>query len=120
MDDKAEILALHHSYAEKFDARDADAFADLFTDDGVMVPPGIREIAGRERLAKAVRNMPAGGTHLPLEATIEIDGDRANAICQFRATTADGSQHRGTYKDQYIRTIKGWRIVRREVVLDTK
>jgi len=119
MADRDEIQALQVGYAEKFDARDAEAFANLFTDNGVMVPPGMREIVGREKLIKAVRNMPPGGTHYPQEVEIEINGHEAIASCRYLAEMPDGSQHQGSYKDKYLRTSKGWRILRREVLPDS-
>jgi len=123
MVDRDEILPLQHDYARKIDTRDAKGFASLFSEDGMMIPPEMAEIAvkqvaitGKERLATIIRDLPAGGAHYPRDETIEIDGDHASATCSYRSTMADGLHLSGVYHDRYLRTPDGWRIAYREII----
>lgn len=119
MGDREEIRSLQDSYAETFDSRDAERFAQLYSEDATLVDPGGREIHGREKLEKLVRNTPPGGaTHHPGDSTIEISGDRATAKCRYRATLPNGGEMTGSYEDEYVRTTDGWRISRRRVLID--
>ena len=118
MSDEAQIRALLAGYADRFDRRDADGFAELFAEDAVLVPPGGREIIGLEKITKAVRNMPPGGRHLPGDAQIQVTGDRAVATSRYRAEMPDGGINEGRYDDEFVRTPSGWRFALRRVVVD--
>ena len=56
--DWLEIRELQLAYGKLFDAREAEAFAALYTEDAVLVQIGGKEIRTHEKFAKAVRNMP--------------------------------------------------------------
>ena len=113
MSDETDIKALQMAYAARTDARDAEGFADLFTDDGELVLPGGFRIAGREKLLKAVRNMPPGGRHLPQPGAILINGDRAQATSRFRFLPEQGAEMTGGYEDLFLKTARGWRFTYR-------
>ncbi len=49
--DKATIDKLNERFAAAFNAGDGAAVAALYTDDGVILPPGIEMIRGRDRIA---------------------------------------------------------------------
>ncbi len=118
--DRAEIRRLQLAYGKSFDAREAEAFADLYTEDAVLVQIGGKEIRTRDKFAKAVRNMPPAGrgAHLMLETELEIEGDVASGTCRFAAQTSAGGSASGHYQDEYRRTPGGWRFTRRAVFLD--
>ncbi len=118
--DRKAIRELQLSYGNLFDARDADAFAQLYTEDAVLVQINGKEIRTREKFSKAVRNMPPpeDGYHKMLETEIAIDGDSARAICRFQARSVTGRDMTGHYEDEYRRTSEGWKITRRAVFLD--
>jgi uncharacterized protein (TIGR02246 family) len=120
--DQEAIRALQRAYGVTFDTRDADKFADLYTDDAVLVQIGGKEIRTRDKFVKAVRNMPppGDGYHRMLETEIEIDRDEARGTCRFAARTSAGTTVTGHYEDRYRRTEKGWRISRRAVFLDAE
>ena len=118
--DWLEIRELQLAYGKLFDAREAEAFAALYTEDAVLVQIDGKEIRTHEKFAKAVRNMPPAGqgAHLMLETTLEIEGGKARGICRFAAQTSGGDSVTGHYEDEYRRTGCGWRISRRAVFLD--
>ncbi len=118
--DWREIRALQLAYGRTFDARDAEAFADLYTVDAVLVQIGGKEIRTREKFVKAVRHMPPAGqgAHLMLDTELEIAGDAAHGVCRFAAQTSAGGSVKGHYEDEYRRTDAGWRLSRRAVFLN--
>ncbi|MDB5575563.1 MAG: putative polyketide cyclase [Bradyrhizobium sp.] len=120
--DQAAIRALQIAYGALFDARDAEAFAALYTEDAVLVQIGGKEIRTREKFAKAVSHMPLAGTgfHRMLDAKVEVDGDVAHGVCGFAARSSAGADVTGHYKDGYRRTAEGWRFAHRAVFLDPK
>lgn len=119
MDDVDAIRKLQLDYAVFFDARDAEAFASLYTDDATVLPPTGKAFSGREKLLKAVINAAPGGWHRPLEATIEVSGDVATSKCPYEAEGNDGAYYTGYYDDQYRRTAAGWRISLRKVIVES-
>jgi len=120
MTDEEAIRELQLDYARHFDARDAQAFAELYTDDAVLVQIGGKEIRTREKFIKSVINMPPpnGGYHKVLETDTKIYGDEASASVRFQARTTIGQHVTGHYEDSYRRAPEGWRITRRAVFLD--
>lgn len=118
--DQDEIRQLQLRYAEAFDARDADAFAAVYTPDAIVVQHTGHRFSGHEKLRKAVSNMPPRGEgfHRVGETETRVDGDSATARCGYLARTADGRMAEGHYLDEYRRTDDGWRIARREVHID--
>lgn len=118
--DWREIRGLQLAYGKLFDAREAEAFADLYTDDAVLVQIGGKEIRTKNKFVKAVRNMPPAGqgAHSMLETKLDINGDQARGTCRFAAQTSAGSSVSGHYEDEYRRTEQGWLISRRAVFLD--
>ena len=116
MSDEQQIIRLRDLYAETFDARDSAAFIQLFAEDGALVLPGGKAIAGHERLVRLVESMPAnGGRHIPVEAPVVIEGDIAHSRGPYRMEMGDTVQT-GTYDDTFIRTGDGWRFARREII----
>ncbi|MGE0045481.1 MAG: nuclear transport factor 2 family protein, partial [Hyphomonadaceae bacterium] len=49
MSDQDDIVRLQQDYARLFDARDADAYANLYTSDCVVTTPWGQEINGRDK-----------------------------------------------------------------------
>ena len=120
MSDRDEILALQLAYGRLFDARDAAGFAELFTDDAVLVQVGGKEIRTKDKFRKAVANMPPAGEgyHRLLESDLTIEGHAARATTSFEARSSiTGADLTGRYVDEYRRTAEGWRFTRRAVVL---
>jgi SnoaL-like domain len=126
VEDQLELLRLEGAYAYFYDRDEGQAWAALFTEDGVysgrqlagMGEPNF--IQGRANLAKfcqADRSSCVHMLHLPHFA---IDGDTATAriLVQHRGQFIEHgrptqTQATGCYDVTYRRTGEGWRIHRR-------
>lgn len=105
------------------DAVDADAFALLFTEDGVFERGKLR-VEGREGLAKMAAARPAGmiTRHLLTTSFVQpVDADTATGT-HYCLVYVGGGEHDPTkpivreYRDSYRRTAQGWRIAHRSVL----
>jgi uncharacterized protein (TIGR02246 family) len=127
--DRTQIRELTARYNRCFDDGDPEGFASTFTEDGVMEVDGAYETRGRPGLADMVRHTPYGVVHVTVDATVEVDGDRAvqdvkllvlsrpapDAPPERRQTVLTNS---GRYHDELVRTSEGWRFARRTAFLD--
>lgn len=108
------------------DARKADAYAECYTEDGVLAlrGPGAEPIAGREAIRRWMRgpsvipppgDRPAGFVSHHLTTTrIDLTGsDTATGRVYWLVTSPVGLDHNGYYDDQYIRPEGRWLIARR-------
>ncbi len=143
VDDRLAILdrIAHYSYA--WDGRDSDAYAALFTEDGVFEVFAGREEPvihnnGREAIRAWARGIHSGEEpgmrqHPPGEQTRhnqsgtvfeELGGDAALTHTMLLSTAqAPGDaiprpSTTGVYRDEWRRTPEGWRIARRTLRLD--
>lgn len=125
-DDAEAIRCLIAEYGRLLDARDAPAWAALFTTDGEWVG-GERygKIAGREALARFVAREFAAtppSVHLVGSIAITVDAAEANAWSRWMLLEqAPGGIEitlAGSYDDRLRRTPEGWRFQRREVRVD--
>ena len=118
-----ELLRLEGEYARTWDIADHDAWAALFSEDGVFerLPTNPREkqfwFEGREALAKFCRGMNRNlqGLHLLHTPSITIDGQSAQSWIHYefrshRRDTGERGHVLGIYKTDYLRTHAGWRI----------
>lgn len=107
----AEIRNLLAKYCLYLDLDEFEAWADLFTPDGVFEVYG-REFAGHQGL----RDMAAAagsGLHLGGPPVIEIEGDRARATRNLLFhKPSEGETRYAVYDDDLVRTADGWRIAR--------
>jgi uncharacterized protein (TIGR02246 family) len=130
--DRTRIRELTARYNRCFDDGDPEGFAALFTEDGVMAVEGTFSVSGRDGLAEMVRHTPYGVVHVTVDATIEVDGDRAVQDVKLLvlarpdpdappdAKQSKGSKltNSGRYHDELVRTPDGWRFSRRTAFLD--
>jgi uncharacterized protein (TIGR02246 family) len=114
-DDLEEIRKLLARYCFTIDARDADAWADLFTEDGVFHYKLGEPLVGREALRQFVSRVPDDRHHLTMNEIIEVDGDRATVRAYALVTkeTPPIISAVGDYEDTLSRTAGGWRFLRR-------
>lgn len=127
--DTADRLALRmlvEQYARGADTRDAELYADVFTDDGYM-HTGRGEIVGREalltvapRLARYRVTMHLVGNHY---VTFD-DADHAHGLAYCQASHIREEEGGDwvyvmyiVYHDTYVREPRGWRISRRRLEL---
>ncbi len=126
-----ECLSLMTGYCTHLDARNADAFLDLFIDDFVWVrthPPRL-EYKGKAAMREYFNWRPAErlNFHLMLNPQITVHGPNdAEGVCYL--LVIDGPARDGTvpvpmggvtllgeYRDIFQRLPEGWRIARREL-----
>jgi uncharacterized protein (TIGR02246 family) len=119
--DSLEILQLIARADTRATARDAEGYAALFTEDGVM--EGVMGSAsGRDALAVAVARVwegeAAGTLHLTLNALIEESGPEPTvASTLLLITPLSSSPVAGTaeVRQRVRRTSSGWRISSRTI-----
>jgi len=127
--DCTRIRELTARYNRCFDDGDSDGFAATFTDDGVMEVVGGFRVEGRDALAGMCRHTPYGVVHVTVDATVTVNGDRAEQdttvlVLQRPKPDAGPDERRSTlertgrYHDDLVRTADGWRFAWRRVVLD--
>jgi uncharacterized protein (TIGR02246 family) len=126
--DRTRIRELTARYNRCFDDGDPDGFAATFTEDGVMEVEGTFSVTGRHGLAEMVRHTPYGVVHVTVDATVEVDGDRAVQDVKLLVLSRPGPDagagatsrltNTGRYHDELVRTADGWRFTRRVAVLD--
>jgi len=127
--DRAQIRELTARYNRCFDDGDAERFAATFVEDGVMEVAGGPTTSGRAALAEMVRRTPYGIVHVTVDATVEVDGDRAVQDVTLlvvarpapdapREQRTSRLQRSGRYHDELVRTAEGWRFARRTAMLD--
>jgi hypothetical protein len=121
VEDYLAIQRLMFEFNLRFDAGDADGFADLFSADGVLVNASATHRAREER-RRFVLDSAARPPHQHFTTNIVISRDsddpsRATAVsCWVYIQDNNGSPQvrSGNYTDQFILTGDGWRFLRRE------
>ena len=127
--DRIEILELLGRYAHAIDSGDGEAYADCFTDDGVIElrRTGLH-VQGRDALAEFAREDHArsgAARHMTNSPIIEGDGDEASMRVYLLRLTQDRSQDEqrgigavGLYHDTLRRVGGRWRFQHRDVFVD--
>jgi len=122
--DKDEIQALSASYARTLGSCQAEAYADLFTGDGIFYSGFRGNIQGRDALIALVTSerqcqpgaerpvRPGGGTGAPALQFSEIKARPGGA-----AATVSLPNNGGAYEDTYAKTPAGWRFLNRSYYL---
>ena len=119
--DEIAIRNLISSYAHAADDGDGDALAELFTGDGVLGSLGL-EIEGHDKLAALIKGIyDANLKHLQLNSVINVDGDSAHTVSDLmvQAVVPDAGWQtiaQGRYHDDMVRTVGGWKFVKREIL----
>ena len=123
--DRLEIEDLLIRYCAAIDAKDFDLLDEVFTADATIDytrSGGIRDAypAVKTWLEKALAPFRVV-QHLVTNVRVELDGDRAHSVCYFLNPMGlpreDGGVNTffcgGIYRDQLLRTERGWRITER-------
>jgi uncharacterized protein (TIGR02246 family) len=120
-------------YCRTLDAKDWEAFAQLFTEDLVLELPQVEILRGRDKALAFIQKALAGArtahqVHLP---EIELDGDEARVIWAMQdRNTWDPprggvsiQRGYGQYHERYVRINGEWKIAAQRLVylhLDTE
>ena len=123
--DACEAVVLDYAYYR--DRPDADAVANLFTEDAVLQVLG-REYAGRKAIHDRIVAGEGGPVFRHMMSTIRIfpvDGDLATGVSYVTVYSAPGEDGPvpvesfaavGEYHDEFVRTESGCKIKRRDFV----
>lgn len=126
-EDRLELLDLEGAYGRTYDAKEGQAWAALFVEDGVYQGrrldgmPAQNFIRGRESLARFCAGEPLSGIHMMHAPQITLHGDEAMGRIHFQFQASGVDEHgrlqsravTGYYDVAYARTVEGWRIKRR-------
>lgn len=125
VEDRLAIIELEATYARLFDARQGEAWAALFTPEGLYqardaTPEGGGSyVQGRENLARFCCDAPFDGIHFLHLPQISVDGDSAVSrvhlefVCAFLDREAPTIRMVGYYDVSYERVDGRWLIARR-------
>jgi len=123
--DRAAIVDVTVRYAWALDTKSWDDLDEVFVPEATAHLT--EELTGREAIKHRVRRALDhldSSQHLVTNHQIVVDGDRASCRCYLQAQhvreSAPGSPNfivAGRYDDQLVRTVEGWRIARRELVI---
>lgn len=120
--DRAQIQALSAGYARTLGACEAEAYANLFTPDGVFYSSFRGSIRGRGALMALVQSERHCQPGAERPARPGADGAPALQISPIEARPGGAAFARvtlpnngGTYEDDYVKTAGGWRFRNRAV-----
>ena len=117
LEDIEEIKKLKHRYCALCDDHyDADALAELFTEDAVWDGMERGRNDGREAIREFFHDAPARlpfAIHMVMNPIIEVDGDRATGVWYLfqPCTYAEGNQAvwgSARYDEEYVRVNDKW------------
>ncbi len=129
--DEAAIERLILDYGRHLDAKEYDAFAALFAEDGEWHGGGGAPVVGPEAIEAAMVASFGEGSgavwtsdfHIVGNIAVTLDGDAASAVSRwiFVSPGPDGAPKpvlAGRYVDEFTRTEAGWRFAVRRLVND--
>lgn len=127
VEDRQALLEIESAYGRAYDSGDGEAWAALFTDDGIYqsrevsgLPPG-NLVRGHDNLVRFCRTHEGTGIHTVHPPALAIDGDTARGRSHFQFDGSRTDEHgrihyrhsTGYYDVAYTRSEDGWRIARR-------
>jgi uncharacterized protein (TIGR02246 family) len=114
--DRVEIMQLVARYNQAADTRDAEAWANTFTEDGVFIKDARPEVKGRTALAKNIRDLPpTNSRHWTLNLVIDGDDDRASMQADFASLCENRIEYTGRYANSLRKVDGRWKFERREL-----
>tara|TARA_B100000700_G_scaffold320539_1_gene418026 strand:+ start:3776 stop:4159 length:384 start_codon:yes stop_codon:yes gene_type:complete len=123
-----EIMEINHltnRYNQAADTGNGKAFAETFTEDGILEMPGSDPIVGRNALEVSGDSFPQlikGVRHWINNQVVEINGNSATASCYLLLMNSGSPPNMmttGSYSDELIKTDQGWKFTKRSVSLDS-
>jgi hypothetical protein len=126
-EDRAAIADLIARYGPLADAGDAAGVAALWIADGIYAVDGFPEARGHAAIAALIEGpvhqalMTRGCAHLLSSPSIDLDGDRATALCHSVVLAKSGEVWEAVRvaanRWELVRTAQGWRVTRRDNAL---
>jgi uncharacterized protein (TIGR02246 family) len=121
LEDRLDIMELVARYNQAIDGRDAAAYADTFTDEGIFQIAGQPEIKGRERLMRMIERLgPPNSRHWVNNITIDGDGEGAVMKCYLMVLRDLRVTNMGFYVNTLRRVDGRWLFVRRDYTPDPR
>lgn len=127
LEDMADIHQLFVDYGAHLDARNFEAYADLFADDAEVLLGPMGRAKGREHIKAlmegAVGGSPGGSFHLISSPMVSLDGDTATARVMWTVIQQDESGRPqlgmlGHHRDELVRRDGRWLFLRRAGYVD--
>jgi uncharacterized protein (TIGR02246 family) len=122
LSDQLELFRLTASYAPSVDSGNAEATANLWTEDGIY-HTDVTHNSGRAEIAAMVRGsahqgiIKTGAGHVVTMPRLTIKGDEAVGVCHALLYVRDGDGFRQwrvtANRWDYVRTHEGWRVKQR-------
>ena len=113
--DREEMIELVARYNHAIDSRDAQAWADTFTEDGRFYVPPNHDVRGREALIAFIGSFgPPGGHHWTTNFLIEGDGDDATMLVESIFIRGGDAGGRGKYVNTMKRVDGRWKFAERK------
>jgi uncharacterized protein (TIGR02246 family) len=116
-EDRDEIRDLFARYCMHMDTGEAEAWAALFTDDGVF-DVGPQSFVGRDALVGFATSVGPTLHHMVLNEVIDVDGDVASCRASILAFAGGQIVVTGRYQDTLQRVGGRWRIAKRVFTAD--
>jgi ketosteroid isomerase-like protein len=117
--DQAQLEAEAPAWFDHYNKGDADAVANLYADDAVIMPAGAPAAAGRaairDYIVADMAQTKAGGFSFKNGAVtgVSVSGDGAWLTGNFEVVDAAGATvDSGKYLSVYTRTADGWKLIR--------
>lgn len=114
-DARKEIATVNRQFMDLVKAGERDGFAQLYTEDAILMTPNAPAMAGRAAALKFIDGMKARGVAEVRLATeeLEVFGDTAWERGSSQMLRADGGlMGRGKFIVIWKRTAAGWRLHR--------
>jgi 3-phenylpropionate/cinnamic acid dioxygenase small subunit len=127
LEDHQEILQSLIDYGELLDARDLDAWAGLWAEDGEFEMSTGRIAKGRQAIKDMLAAVMAASTqavlHMEINPRISVTGDEARSTMLYAVarTQQDGLTRvvwLGHHHSRHVRTADGWKISYRRNTVD--
>lgn len=126
-EDRLEIMQVMSLYGHIIDDDALDRLGEIFTEDAVLAPTltqpwhGLAEIHGY--FSDFVRNQPIPTiAHHMTNLVVELNPDGVTAMARSKTlgVRKDMGFITGEYRDEFVKTERGWRISRRDIIRRTR
>jgi 3-phenylpropionate/cinnamic acid dioxygenase small subunit len=125
--DRMALLDLHARSARAIDSGDSLAWAECFTEDGVLRTSRPREVRGRSALtafaAEWHASLSAQRRHVTWHHLVDAEDDELVGTCYaaILRTTPAGveAEFTAVYRDRFVRVDDAWRLRERDVEIDS-
>lgn len=131
LEDREAIRALIIEYGRSLDVRDFESFSALFAEHEGEWIGGFGAVKGRDairelmeaRIGSADGDWRPTSHHLMTNETIDVNGDRANAVTKWVFVVQNDAGRPewtflGRYEDTFVRESGEWRFLRRQAITD--